>query len=126
MQKYCSKDFVLMFDDFESAAARVGGKILLSKLMILKKERPDGTFKKRVLLDCKSSGVSSVSTNSERSFLPRVLDAVWDGLELQAGAANAGSDGCLEFVVLDISDAFWNIPICPDERPWFACRLRGK
>eukprot|EP00974_Lingulodinium_polyedra_P108918 10541493-Lingulodinium_polyedra.AAC.1 len=28
--------------------------------------------------------------------------------------------------VLDFSDAFWNVPLCPRERRFFVARIRGR
>jgi hypothetical protein len=57
--------------------------------------------------------------------LPRATDVAFDILdciakfELQPGEA-------IELMVLDFVDAFWNIPLSPDERRFFVGMLRGK
>ena len=55
----------------------------------------------------------------ERIVLPRIQDAVTDALELR----RAGT-GDIEWIVLDIADAFHNIPLRSAERR-FACSKIG-
>ena len=41
------------------------------------------------------------------------------------GAAEDGGTD-VELTVADIEDAYWNVPIAPQERKYFACQLRGR
>ena len=78
-----------------------------------------GKVKKRLILDTKTSGVSTSASKMERVILPKLLDVVFDCLHLLA----AGGD--LEYLVLDFANAFWHLPLAVSERKWFVSRLRG-
>ena len=56
---------------------------------------------------------------TQRIVLPHVLDVVFDALSL-------GGDGRpVEALVLDVSDAFWTLPLRARERRYFVGNLRG-
>jgi len=125
---YVNKGYVKVFDSVKEACEFVGGALVLSDLVIVEKARPDGTIKRRVILNCKSSGVSKASTKSEKAVLPRVLDVVFDCLEACSNAKPyaSGPEWNVDVIVADVEDAYWNIPILPEERKFFCTKLRGK
>ena len=116
--------YIRVFDTAAEASAYAGGSLVLSDVVILEKMRPDGTLKLRTILNCKTSGVSRSSRRSEHVVLPRITDVAHDLLELMGDSDDGGSD--VELTVADIEDAYWNIPIAPQERKYFACQLRGR
>jgi len=77
-----------------------------SKLMVLSKVR--------IILNCRKSGVSGASAYTGRSFLPRILDAVLDEVELMG------------ISVIDFTNAYWNIPAKKSERRLFTTFFRGR
>ena len=86
-----------------------------------------------MILDTKESGVKTVTSQGQRITLPRMFDAIIPILFLLsclAAAAGAVVDfmEMVECFVLDFSDAFWQIPIHPDEQKFFCAkgRIRGK
>ena len=89
---------------------------VLSKLALFTKTRSDGSLKHRLIWDLLRSSVNETVRLPERIVLPRIQDAVDDAHALLRWAK--GSD--LEWAVLDIADAFHNIPIRPIEQQ-FAC-----
>jgi len=129
-----AKGFVRRFGSAADVVTYLGDNFIESKLFILKQEK-HGVVKHRVLLDCKRSAVSTSSQKSERVRLPKALDTVYDLLELTSSAAVWVSDTDLDiledddydvsFGLLDVSDAFWNIPLHPKERKYFVCRCQG-
>ena len=92
-------------------------KVVLSKLGLITKLKPDGKKKHRLIWDLLRSDVNSTVDLRERIVLPRIQDAVDDARELRA------SPGDLEWLVLDISDAFHNIPLRASERRYACGRL---
>ena len=92
-------------------------EVVLSKLGLITKLKPDGKKKHRLIWDLLRSDVNSTVDLRERIVLPRIQDAVDDARELRA------SPGDLEWLVLDISDAFHNIPLRASERRYACGRL---
>ena len=88
----------------------------------------NGKIKKRLVLDAKESGVSGASTKAENVVLPRALDLILDVLEIMAKNPEVDHSDLLEFFIIDFRDAFWQIPIRPEERKFylelrFVCRF---
>ena len=79
----------------------------------------DGTPKHRLIWDLIRSDVNAAVALLERIVLPRVQDAVDDARHIRRL-----SDEELEWLVLDIADAFHNVPMRPRERK-FACGKVG-
>eukprot|EP00972_Heterocapsa_arctica_P042887 6322787-Heterocapsa_arctica.AAC.1 len=80
---YAEIGFLRQFDSYKAVVAFLGEEPVLSKIGVIEKIRA-GKSKKRIVLDSKQSGVSAASSKKERVVLPRILDAVFDMLDLQA------------------------------------------
>ena len=116
------KGFVRGFNSATEVNEYLGQSFYESKLFVLAQIKGD-TTKHRVLLDYKRSNVSTSSAKSERVKLPRAMDTVTDILQLSSVGAYWTSDTDVEFgentsyeigfMVLDLSDAFWNVPLHP-------------
>ena len=76
----------------------------------------NGNTKRRTILDLKKSGVSKRTRKTHRVVLPRLSDPVQDLLDL---LATRNAHQSVEVFVLDFSDAFWQIPLAPEERRHF-------
>ena len=76
--------------------------------------------KKRIILDTKVSGLKNCSAKHQRVLLPRLLDAIVQGLRLYSKCSQHEQ---MEFFVLDFSEAFWQVPLAPSERRFFYARL---
>ena len=77
--------------------------------------------------------MSLATAREERIVNPKVLDAVNDALALLAANQDQAAEGRrqwtdvgLDWLVIDISDAFWLIPLLPSERKFFVFKFRGK
>ena len=99
----------------------LGHEPVLSRFGLIVKTK-NGKTKRRIILDCKQSGLSKKTARRFRVILPRLTDAVRDVLILMA---NMMTDEQAEEFIIDFSDAFWNMPIAREERRWFAGRVRG-
>jgi len=119
IQRIRDKKWIKQFDTLEEMVTYLGDDPILSKFGMVVKVRFD-KVKKRLILDSKKSGVSAAASKLERVILPRLLDAALDILHLLA----TGKE--VEVMVLDFSDAFWLLPLAPEERKWFTSRIRGK
>ena len=84
-------------------------------------EIKDGAVKKRMILDTQASSVKEATQRGQRVLLPRLLDVVYQILFLMNLAVSASMG--LELMVLDFSEAFWQIPLHPDERKFFGAKL---
>ena len=90
---------------------------ILNKLGLLVETR-NGITKARMILDTKQSGVKRITSQAQRVLLPRLFDAILQGL-LVLPRITSGSDSSVSAFVLDFSDAFWQIPIAPSEQQFF-------
>ena len=108
------------FDTFEQLCAHLGVEtVVLTKVGLITKQKPDGSLKHRLIWDLLRSEVNSTVLLEERIVLPRLQDAVDDARELlQHGAPE------IEWLVLDVADAFHNVPVRTSERR-FACGKVG-
>ena len=120
LEKQRSKGHCEFFQTKEAMAAFVEtDEVVLSKLALITKLRPDGSCKDRLIWDLLRSEVNNAAALGERIVLPRIQDAVEDAL----GVA-ALQQGELEWMVLDVEDAFHNIPIFPSERKFACCKVQ--
>ena len=85
--------------------------ITLNKLALISKIKPDGSMKHRLVWDLLRSSVNSVVQQGERVVLPRVLDLVNDAWDL----SQSSHPKDLHLFGTDISDAFHQVPLSPDE-----------
>ena len=76
----------------------------------------DGKVKKRIILDCLASGLWKRTKRRFRMILPRLTDVVQDLLILLSRCLPHED---VELFVVDFCDAFWNVPLAPEERRWF-------
>ena len=109
---------------------KLGGEVpVVSRFGLVTRTR-FGKTKHRVILDNRESGVTAVARKNQRILLPRATDLVFDVLRMQADWAEhsdvalAQEDGLVEAMVLDVSDAFWALPLNRRERRFFVGRLR--
>ena len=77
-------------------------------------------IKKRMILDTAASRVKQCSAKNQRVLLPRLLDAILQGLQL-FDKCSPGEG--MEWFVLDFVEAFWQVPLDPAERRFFCAML---
>eukprot|EP00435_Cladocopium_sp_Y103_P021519 s4006_g5.t1 len=127
LESYYEKGFMLKFRSLGDVERHLGCKPTLSKLGCIKKMKynPDTdqyTYKARIILDCKRSGVSKRAQRTHKSMLPRATDAVLSVLHLMA-QKRPGQE--IQLFIADIVDAFWLVPLHVSERRYFCAYLRG-
>ena len=81
----------------------------------------EGTIKRRIIMDSKKSSVTEASRKMYRAVLPRATDLVNDILALMATAQSPDE---IEIFICDARDAFWQMPLHPDERRFYCAMLR--
>ena len=115
------KQHCVMFDTYEELLEFLGSdEAVLSKIALITKLKADGSTKHRLIWDLLRSEVNESISLSERLVLPRLQDAVEDAQALlQQGYK-------LEWLVLDIADAFHNVPIKDSERKYMCGKFGGK
>ena len=114
--------FVKVFPDEQSAISYLEANPVVAKMALISKEK-DGVLKHRLILDCRVSGSNERATRNERIVLPRIWDAIRDGLELML----YGEPGhTLDFMVLDFRDAFYMLPLAHAEQRYFSAFYKGR
>ena len=103
----------------------VGGDPVLSKLGMVIKEKTNPktgkvTRKVRLILDNKESKVFLSAARTHRSTLPRPAHVISDTLSFMQDVKL--DHWRLRFLIADIKDAFWLIPLAPEERRFFVCK----
>jgi len=119
VQRFVSKRWLGEYTSLEEVERVLGEKPILSKFGLVIKMR-NGKLKRRLILDSKSSGVSIYASKRERVILPRLLDIIFDILGLMVNSDE------IDLFVLDFADAYWLMPLPPEERRWFVSKLRNK
>ena len=128
LTSYADKGYLRVFDSLSELEQHVGAKPTLSKLGCIVKQKINHetgtvTTKTRIILDCKRSLVSKVARRTHKSVLPRVSDAIQSTLAMQSDCRQGDS---VTFLVADVVDAFWLVPLNIAERKFFCAKLRGK
>ena len=127
LQRLISLGYAREFDSLSAAESLTKGKIVLSKIGVIKKIRA-GIMKLRMVVDSKASKVSKATRKFERTTLPRVLDVVQDHLKLLAVAQTLrgqGVDAESECLIADFKDAF-PIPNHSQNADTSVSRSRGR
>ena len=122
IQRLIDTGYVKTFDDLDACQEWLGGTPLTSKLAMVTKVRPDGTTKRRLILDCRESGANLLAQKGGRVQLPRPTDLVDDALFLLSRAE--GEE--VEALVLDFKDWFYSVPLQHSERRFFTAAFREK
>ena len=121
--KLVKSAYVTEYPSIKHAMKAHGGKqIIISKLALITTEK-DGQLKHRLILDCRVSGTNSATTKWERIVLPTVGDVIADVMHLKQ---RSGKDQPVWFYVCDFTDAFYKVPLDPEEQRFFAFQYKGK
>eukprot|EP00971_Amphidinium_carterae_P351397 6492091-Amphidinium_carterae.2 len=127
MQALETRGYLRRFRSLDETTSFVGGPPVISKLALLQKtvRLPSGAekVKQRLIMDCRHSGVNSLALHNQRIILPTPRDVVHDVLSLHAVATNQGQPTELEWLVIDIQEAFFQMPLHPDEFKYAVARL---
>ena len=98
------------------------GRWVPSAIGLIVKHRLDGSVKARLVHDLRRSGINSHIVLKERLVLPRLKDAVEDALTLLEVAAPHEQ---IEFMTLDFSDAFKQLPVLHNEKKYLSGQALG-
>ena len=88
-----------------------------SKMALILKEKPDGSTKRRIILDLRRSAGNSRSEVGERIVLPRIVDVVsmLRALWRTKTRKPLNIEDDFEFACIDLSDAFCHFSVHRDE-----------
>ena len=124
MAEYVDNGWLRAFPDVEALQRYLGAPPILNKFACITKtkvgEHGATTIKKRIIMDAKQSLVKEAANRQFRAILPRVTDAINDVI---AVLNSLQEDQQAEQVVLDAKDAFWEVPLHPDERRFYCGRI---
>ena len=115
LSKLVDSGYVIKCDGIEEAKSLLNNVTpVISKGALISKEK-DGVMKHRLILDCRVSGTNSATRKWERIVLPKIWDIIRDVMHLWRDYP----DGSLSFLVCDITDAFYKVPLDCAEWPYF-------
>ena len=100
---YVTNGWLAEFSTLEELTEYVEGPPVLNKFACIVKQKPDGSTKRRIIMDSKRSSVTAASRKMYKATFPRATDLVADILSLQA---NAPQNESVEAFVLDAEDCF--------------------
>ena len=122
---FVKKGWLKAFESLEDCRDFLGADPVLNPFAIIEKAKwnshtgkPD--VKYRMIMDAKKSMVKEASNKEFRSLLPRMSDAITSILELLDGLSPEES---VALMVLDATDAFWQIPLHHEERRYYCGRV---
>eukprot|EP00971_Amphidinium_carterae_P332809 6467143-Amphidinium_carterae.1 len=99
---------------------------------MITKLKENGAYKRRLVVDCRRSGVNAATVKAERLQLPRAIDVMTDALWLASRPSSASSssssfaDTMLSWFGIDFRDAFYMIPMRRAEQRHYAIAHQGK
>ena len=124
MQEAVAAKRCLEFDTMEQLLEGLGvADVTLNKLGLISKQREDGSWKHRLIWDLLRSKVNEAIRSSERVVLPRLQDAICDAVTL---GSLCGEGDELEWMVLDVADAFHNVWLRPEEVKFCCTKVGNK
>ena len=86
-------------------------------------------MKRRIIVDSKENGITAATRRDHKTVLPRITDVVDDAMVLMREGrtrfAKFRTATQLEALVLDFVEAFWQLPLRPEERRFFCAKIRG-
>eukprot|EP00959_Pyramimonas_sp_CCMP1952_P455778 9472097-Pyramimonas_sp.AAC.1 len=94
--------YVATFKSYDDACAWLGAKPSVSKLGMIS-EIKNGKVKRRLILDCKQSGVHASARQKQRIVLPRLSDVIDDSLYRLRECQHEPQQS-VEWLVLDFTD----------------------
>lgn len=118
MEAYHSKGYFAKFQTLEEATMFLGQQPILSKLGCVKKDKfnldtQSWSRKTKIILDCKKSLISKAASRTRKS-IQSTLQVMTDN----------GAEQSITFLIADVEDAFWLVPLRKEERRFFVARLR--
>jgi hypothetical protein len=125
LERLISGKHVVLIGTWEKVL-EMSPEAIATKLALITKERPDHTLKVRFVVDMLRSGVNGLVKVYERIVLPRGVDLIESVLDLWEGVDSNQTDATVELLVADFVDAFLQLKILDEERPYvIVCDGKG-
>jgi hypothetical protein len=122
IEGYASEGWCKIFASHAELASFLGTRdITYNKMALISKPKADGSFKHRIIWDLRRSHVNGEMAIGERLVLPRLSDAIEDALAVLRARQAPGEEA--EWLVVDVANAFFNVPLSPLEWRYHCCRL---
>ncbi|CAK0806401.1 unnamed protein product [Prorocentrum cordatum] len=115
---------VAFFKSYKEACAWIGAKPDVSMLGMITNIK-NGKVKRRLILDCKQSGVNATGRQKQKIVLPRLSDVIDDAIYLLRECQHEPQK-VVEWLVLDFTDWFYNIPLKHVQRRHFVAYYGGE
>ena len=93
--------------------------IVMNRLALSSKLKPDGTWKHRLVWDLRRSGVNMAVLQGERVVLPRLLDLVRDVRQIATESTPTF------FMGTGVTEAFHQVPLHPSEQAYTVASVAG-
>ena len=94
-------------------------EIVMNRLALISKLKPDGAWKHRLVWDLRRSGVNMAILQCELVILPRLLDLVRDVRQI-------ASESTPTFLMgTDVTEAFHQVPLHPSEQAFTVASVAG-
>ena len=119
IEQHVNQKFGLLFRSKAEAEAYLGSASTPAPLGTVSKQKDDGAWKHRVILDLRANCVNLSAATPERQVLPTVHSHAADLAHLASGARERGHE--VWNLILDIRDAFMGIPLASCEQPFNCC-----
>ena len=130
LKGYSDNGYFKTFDNLDEVQSWLGHRPVLTKVGSVKKTKVNpvtGTekVKTRIIVDSKQAKTSLAAKRTHKSNLPTATGASRGFLGLMANSSYHPRRAGIEFLVIDITDAFWLIPLLHKERKYFVIKHRG-
>lgn len=117
LQQMEQADRAEVVDTWQQVEALTGGDAKLTRLACIVKQKENGEYKYRLVVDCRRSGVNGLSKVHERVILPKMTDAI-SSIQSLLEVHHWDSEQELELFSADFKDAFHMLPLCETERKY--------
>ena len=108
VQRYVQKGFAILMDWEEVQA-------YFDRGTVSRQEKPDGSVKRRVVVDLLRWCGNDRTTTPERIVLPRNVDVTKMARDIAVKNEGGNEDRSAEFVLYNLQDAFCHFPVCREE-----------
>ena len=127
---YKNKGYLAIKDTLAQVRQFLGEEPVLTKVGAVKKERitPKGEkkIKTRIIVDSKQARTSKAARKTHKSNLPLVTNTVRATVGLMNNTGYHPVNAGIEYLIIDVTDAYWLIPLHVAERKFFVIKFRGK
>ena len=125
IENHLNAGFGILFRDRKAAEDYLQEPLVTAPLGCVSKQRPDSTWKHRVILDLRMNAVNQAASLPERQVLPTCYQHAADLAQLaREGERTQTAQRTVSTMILDFRDAFMGIPLAQSEWAFNACEVK--